>query len=945
MKFFFLEMFSLMFFNAAVQSGDSSSEDNIPRWTSPPNQQLWFELQGGGIYNINFEHWNTNDKWNNIPINPTHNSTQGCPYNCSGHGGCYTDTAGTLSEGFACKCQEGYSGCGCQRGFSHTPSTAQNNFPPLDVSLSSSLSSFQTGGRSQKENRYPQIYRDYLKGTADDLVQLDLWWPPDVNRLLADSVPIICTPVVTTAPEPPVPVFALSHTYYLQTSLQALFLVNAMRVDDNSLTQGNFDFDDVNIHCSGFVPPKTSLPCKTFSSSGKTCNGHGFCTQSAENNWYCKCRAGWTAANCSTCKPGYGGHTCESCPQNDDGTICQGHGTCVGSGDITANHTFCDCTSPWEMNQTSFACECTICHNNGQCRSDGGCDCNPGFSSPDKCASCMPGRYSSLCSVCPGSVLDAHGVVSSSCNQHGTCNQGIEGNGTCVCATGWSGSNCTVPSTPPKPARSPSSGGGSSGSSPTPAGLSPAASGGGSGGGSGGSTSDKTNVNVPIWSIIVATLGVVVLLVLLFLGYLRWQRAQKSVRDQYNAERGQLMQEMYMEFKEADAFMSQDGGDAGFAKDWVIHFSSLQVGDMIGRGASGQVYRGDYSGEDVAIKRIVVSQWDRDAFMPSFRREAAILSRLHHPNIVRFFGVSIRPEEQNNSATFFIITEFCPKSLGKMLTDNDYARRARERSARQMEGGEKDDDDDDDDWGGTGRSSRGSRGSDANEIDLDLNDFFTSDKRRLMVILQICRGVSFLHSKNVVHRDLKPDNVLIDSAGRAKLCDFGLSRLMIGDAGNGEEASKRMMMMTTAVGTPAYMAPELASTDAMAANFSMAIDIYALGILANAVWAGTDAYLHETDLPQNPFLLMECVQEGRRPIMLKDMLPKLASLIQEAWDIDPSKRPTAKTLTSQLEKLLTGGSFPLARVDSVYSPPEITTAKKTPSRNESIVGLELANIM
>ena len=422
------------------------------------------------------------------------------------------------------------------------------------------------------------------------------------------------------------------------------------------------------------------------------------------------------------------------------------------------------------------------------------------------------------------------------------------------------------------------------------------------------------------------------------------------MRDQYNAERGQLMQEMYMEFKEADAFMSQDGGDGHFAKDWVINFSSLQVGDMIGRGASGQVYRGDYSGEDVAIKRILVSQWDRDAFMPSFRREAAILSRLHHPNIVRFFGVSIRPEEQN-SATFFIITEFCPKSLGKMLTDNDYARRARERSARQMDyRGEENDDDDDDDWGGTGRSSRGSRGSrgsEAIEIDLDLNDFFTSDKRRLMVILQICRGVSFLHSKNVVHRDLKPDNVLLDSAGRAKLCDFGLSRLMIGDGGNGEEASQRMMMMTTAVGTPAYMAPELASTDAMAANFSMAIDIYALGILGNAVWAGTDASLHETDLPQNPFLLMECVQEGRRPIMSQDMLPKLAALIREAWDIDPSKRPTAKTLTSKLEKMLTGGSFPLARIDSVYSPPAMTTTKKTPSRNEStdVVGLELANLM
>jgi len=47
--------------------------------------------------------------------------------------------------------------------------------------------------------------------------------------------------------------------------------------------------------------------------------------------------------------------------------------------------------------------------------------------------------------------------------------------------------------------------------------------------------------------------------------------------------------------------MNQDGGDVGFAKDWVIQFGSLTIGNIIGSGASGQVYRGVYSDEDVAI--------------------------------------------------------------------------------------------------------------------------------------------------------------------------------------------------------------------------------------------------------------------------------------------------------------------------------------------------------
>jgi len=386
--------------------------------------------------------------------------------------------------------------------------------------------------------------------------------------------------------------------------------------------------------------------------------------------------------------------------------------------------------------------------------------------------------------------------------------------------------------------------------------------------------------------------------------------------------------------------MNQDGGDVGFAKDWVIQFGSLTIGNIIGSGASGQVYRGVYSDEDVAIKRIIVSQWDRDAFMPSFRREAAILSRLHHPSIVRFFGVSIRPEKENNSATFFIITEFCQGSLGKMFVD--YAHAKRKRESGQSRGS-----------GSSARTLPESKhrkgvettptGTPVIDVDhdsrfTDLDLFFGSKKRRLMVILQVCRGVAFLHSKNVVHRDLKPDNVLIDSAGRAKLCDFGLSRLMVGGGGGGAEGVQRqMMMMTTAVGTPAYMAPELASTDAMAANFSMAIDIYAMGVLANAVWTGDEPFTNEPDLPQNPFLLMECVRDGRRPKMSEQSSVALSNAIQESWDIDPAKRPTAQGLTKRLEKMLTSGKFPLARTESVYSPPLMIKQQESQEQLPAIV--------
>jgi serine/threonine-protein kinase len=71
---------------------------------------------------------------------------------------------------------------------------------------------------------------------------------------------------------------------------------------------------------------------------------------------------------------------------------------------------------------------------------------------------------------------------------------------------------------------------------------------------------------------------------------------------------------------------------------------------------------------------------------------------------------------------------------------------------------------------------------------------------RFVIAQQIAQGMRFLHSRRVVHRDLKPDNVLFDATLAVKLCDFGMSRLQ----------SAQTNLMTGEVGTPAYMAVELA---------------------------------------------------------------------------------------------------------------------------------------
>ena len=69
--------------------------------------------------------------------------------------------------------------------------------------------------------------------------------------------------------------------------------------------------------------------------------------------------------------------------------------------------------------------------------------------------------------------------------------------------------------------------------------------------------------------------------------------------------------------------------------------------------------------------------------------------------------------------------------------------------------------------------------------------------------------MSYLHAKHVVHRDLKPENVLLTGEGAVKICDFGLSRLF-----DTASSAAQQLQMTSRVGTPAYMAPELATASA-----------------------------------------------------------------------------------------------------------------------------------
>ena len=177
----------------------------------------------------------------------------------------------------------------------------------------------------------------------------------------------------------------------------------------------------------------------------------------------------------------------------------------------------------------------------------------------------------------------------------------------------------------------------------------------------------------------------------------------------------------------------------------TIPFSSLEVGQVIGEGNYGDVFRSVYLGTDVAVKQILL---DEPAYAKYIEREIRILATLRHPFILQFLGVS------THEGDIYIVTEFL--SAGDL----------NELMARSMP---------------TGLSATAG----------------------LRIMTQLAQAMVYLHSKSIVHRDLKPDNILLDARNNIRLADFGLARVLRVDRGTERGRS------LTVCGTDGFIAPEV----------------------------------------------------------------------------------------------------------------------------------------
>eukprot|EP00736_Rhodelphis_marinus_P007364 Rmarinus@m.73 len=165
-----------------------------------------------------------------------------------------------------------------------------------------------------------------------------------------------------------------------------------------------------------------------------------------------------------------------------------------------------------------------------------------------------------------------------------------------------------------------------------------------------------------------------------------------------------------------------------------------------------------------------------------------------------------------------------------------------------------------------------------------LRESRASDRLLLSFLMDAARGVNYLHSSEpvIVHRDLKCQNLLVDERMCVKVCDFGLSRVKNVDGGT-----------MTAVGTPAYAAPEVLRHG----RYDQKADVYSFGMI---MWE----VAHEGNAPfpgLNPIMVgLRVVNEGLRPTIQPTVHPLYAKLMTQCWDTDAAKRPSFEELLATL---------------------------------------------
>jgi serine/threonine protein kinase/tetratricopeptide (TPR) repeat protein len=322
----------------------------------------------------------------------------------------------------------------------------------------------------------------------------------------------------------------------------------------------------------------------------------------------------------------------------------------------------------------------------------------------------------------------------------------------------------------------------------------------------------------------------------------------------------------------SDVNAESQGEKGGTAAQLLGEFGDYQLLEEIGRGGQGVVFRAWQRSlnRTVALKVVGTGQWASNAHLKRFRREAEAAAKLNHPQIVPIYEVGER-----DGRCYF--------------------------SMRFVEGG---------------------------QLDELLCRGPIPVRRAVEIIVKVARTVHYAHEHGILHRDIKPGNILLDENGEPHLSDFGLARLV--------EHGSTVTGTLEVMGTPSYMAPEQAVGNNAA--ICPATDVYGLGAVLYELLTGHPPFAGGTTYETIRLLLDS---EPRQPRLLNRKIDRdLSAICLKCLEKNPRYRySSALELAEDLERWL--WHEPIRAKRSGF----FTHARKWVQRNPTIAGLVTLSII